>query len=257
MTIQKLVASAVLVALVSLVLNNVAAFTPNWVRQTLDDGRRRSVGLWRACWLPDRARGGPGPGAKPALADEHECEPLSWGSEAAGFQEARGTVKLRHDARLQPGGHRGARGGPAHVRAGPGRPAAAVTRVPVLGGGHGRRVSAGELCPGHRAGDLLQDRLLYQPVLVLLPEHWRLPPGHPGSRCPHLEHSAPQGGLHGTPRHRHPPLPHSPLPPRDGQRLCGVPLLKAPADECPLLTVGLSGDGGLQSLPHCCADGQG
>ncbi|KAM9208447.1 transmembrane protein 204 isoform 2-T2 [Dugong dugon] len=97
MTIQKLVASAVLVALVSLVLNNVAAFTPNWVRQTLDDGRRRSVGLWRACWLPDRARGGPGPGAKPALADEHECEPLSWGSEAAGFQEARGTVKLQFD----------------------------------------------------------------------------------------------------------------------------------------------------------------
>ncbi|XP_027466499.1 transmembrane protein 204 isoform X2 [Zalophus californianus] len=97
MTVQKLVATAVLVALVSLVLNNVAAFTPNWVYQTLEDGRKRSVGLWKSCWLVDRARGGPSPGARPGQADARDCEALGWGSEVAGFQEARGTVKLQFD----------------------------------------------------------------------------------------------------------------------------------------------------------------
>ncbi|XP_048967493.1 transmembrane protein 204 isoform X2 [Canis lupus dingo] len=97
MTVQKLVATAVLVALVSLVLNNVAAFTPNWVYQTLEDGRKRSVGLWKSCWLADRARGGPSPGPRPGQAEARDCEALGWGSEAAGFQEARGTVKLQFD----------------------------------------------------------------------------------------------------------------------------------------------------------------
>uniref|UniRef100_A0A8C9JDM4 Transmembrane protein 204 n=1 Tax=Panthera tigris altaica TaxID=74533 RepID=A0A8C9JDM4_PANTA len=94
MTVQKLVATAVLVALVSLVLNNAAAFTPNWVYQTLEDGRRRSVGLWKSCWLADGSRGGASPRARVGPAD---CEALGWGSEAAGFQEARGTVKLQFD----------------------------------------------------------------------------------------------------------------------------------------------------------------
>lgn len=94
MTVQKLVATAVLVAFISLVLNNAAAFTPNWVYQTLEDGRRRSVGLWRACWLADRTRGGPGARAGP---DTRDCEALGWGSESAGFQESRGTVKLQFD----------------------------------------------------------------------------------------------------------------------------------------------------------------
>lgn len=95
MTVQKLVAMAVLVALVSLILNNAAAFTPNWVYQTLEDGRKRSVGLWRSCWLVDRARGGPSPGTRPGQADTRDCEALGWGSEAAGFQESRGTVKRK------------------------------------------------------------------------------------------------------------------------------------------------------------------
>lgn len=95
MTVQKLVATAVLVALVSLILNNAAAFTPNWVYQTLEDGRKRSVGLWRSCWLVDRARGGPSPGTRPAQVDTRDCEALGWGSEAAGFQESRGTVKRK------------------------------------------------------------------------------------------------------------------------------------------------------------------
>lgn len=95
MTVRKVVATAVLVALVSLVLNNAAAFTPNWVYQTLEDGRRRSVGLWRACWLVERPRGAPGSGARPAPADVRDCETLGWGSDAAGFQESRGTVKRK------------------------------------------------------------------------------------------------------------------------------------------------------------------
>lgn len=95
MTIQKLVATAVLVALISLVLNNAAAFTPNWLYQTLEDGRRRSVGLWRSCWLADRARAVPSPGVRPGPVHARDCEALGWGSEVAGFQEPRGTVKRK------------------------------------------------------------------------------------------------------------------------------------------------------------------
>lgn len=97
MTIRKLVATAVLVALISLVLNNAAAFTPNWLYQTLEDGRRRSVGLWRYCWLADRARAVPSPGVRPGPVHARDCEALGWGSEVAGFQEPRGTVKLQFD----------------------------------------------------------------------------------------------------------------------------------------------------------------
>lgn len=95
MTVQKLVAIAVLVALVSLILNNAAAFTPNWVYQTLEDGRKRSVGLWKSCWLVDRGKGGSSPGARTGQVDTHDCEELGWGSESAGFQESRGTVKRK------------------------------------------------------------------------------------------------------------------------------------------------------------------
>ncbi|XP_015686452.1 transmembrane protein 204-like, partial [Protobothrops mucrosquamatus] len=93
MTVQKLIATAVLVALVSLILNNAAAFTPNWVYQTLEDGRKRSVGLWKMCWLAEKGKGGVGAGAKHGQGVEHECEALGWGSEPAGFQESRNTVK--------------------------------------------------------------------------------------------------------------------------------------------------------------------
>ncbi|XP_038618417.1 transmembrane protein 204 [Tachyglossus aculeatus] len=96
MTVQKLVATAVLVALVSLVLNNAAAFTPNWVYQALEDGRKRSVGLWKSCWLAERGRAVTG-GAGAGHGEERECEALSWGSESAGFQESRSTVKLQFD----------------------------------------------------------------------------------------------------------------------------------------------------------------
>jgi len=95
MTVQKLVATAVLVALVSLILNNAAAFTPNWVYQTLEDGRKRSVGLWKMCWLAEKSRGGASTSARHGQGEERECEALGWGSESAGFQESRSTVKRK------------------------------------------------------------------------------------------------------------------------------------------------------------------
>lgn len=95
MTVQKLVATAVLVALVSLILNNAAAFTPNWVYQTLEDGRKRSVGLWKMCWLAEKGRGGVGTGVRHGQGEERGCEALGWGSEPAGFQESRSTVKRK------------------------------------------------------------------------------------------------------------------------------------------------------------------
>ncbi|XP_020862285.1 transmembrane protein 204 isoform X1 [Phascolarctos cinereus] len=97
MTVQKLVATAVLVALVSLILNNAAAFTPNWVYQTLEDGRKRSVGLWKICWLADKGKAGAGSGTRNGQGEDRECEALSWGSDSAGFQESRSTVKLQFD----------------------------------------------------------------------------------------------------------------------------------------------------------------
>lgn len=95
MTVQKLVATAVLVALVSLILNNAAAFTPNWVYQTLEDGRKRSVGLWKMCWLAEKGREGVGTDARHGQGEERECESLGWGSEPAGFQESRSTVRRK------------------------------------------------------------------------------------------------------------------------------------------------------------------
>lgn len=80
--------------------------------------------------------------------------------------------------------------------------------------------------PGHRAGDVLPHRTLHQPVLVMLPEHRRLSAGHPGRCHAHLERPAPAGGLHGSPRDRHQPIPDRALSPRAGQRLCGVAVLR-------------------------------
>ncbi|MEE6497231.1 hypothetical protein FKM82_002668 [Ascaphus truei] len=90
MGVQKLVAAAVAVALVSLILNNVAAFTPDWVYQTVEEGRKRSVGLWKMCLA---GRGALGAGSRPGQAEDRECHSLGWGSEPAGLQESRSTVK--------------------------------------------------------------------------------------------------------------------------------------------------------------------
>ncbi|XP_026206922.1 transmembrane protein 204 [Anabas testudineus] len=87
MAVQRLVAVAVAVALLSLVLNNVAAFTSSWVLQHLEGGRKRSVGLWKMC--PTGGERGQG--------EQRQCESLVWGSEYAGYQESRSTVKLQFD----------------------------------------------------------------------------------------------------------------------------------------------------------------
>ncbi|XP_069838227.1 transmembrane protein 204 [Dendropsophus ebraccatus] len=91
MGMQRLVAAAVAVALVSLILNNVAAFTPNWVYQTMEEGRKRSVGLWKMCLY------GRGTSTKPGQGDERVCQTIGWGSEPSGLQESRNTVKLQFD----------------------------------------------------------------------------------------------------------------------------------------------------------------
>ncbi|KAG5262366.1 hypothetical protein AALO_G00274390 [Alosa alosa] len=92
MAVQRLVLAAVAVALVSLVLNNTAAWSPSWVLQSLDGGRRRSVGLWRMCPLE-----GSRPDEPEAAGTRGLCQGLSWGADYAGHQESRSTVKLQFD----------------------------------------------------------------------------------------------------------------------------------------------------------------
>ncbi|XP_070708404.1 transmembrane protein 204 [Pempheris klunzingeri] len=97
MAVQRLVVAAVAVALLSLVLNNVAAFTPSWVLQALEDGRKRSVGLWRMCPTGgERGRDDLQAGRR-GQGTQRQCEGLGWGSEYAGYQESRSTVKLQFD----------------------------------------------------------------------------------------------------------------------------------------------------------------
>lgn len=95
MAVQRLVAAAVAVALLSLVLNNVAAFTPSWVLQALEDGRKRSVGLWKMCPTGgERGRDDDQDGRR-VQGTQRQCVGLGWGSEYAGYQESRSTVKCK------------------------------------------------------------------------------------------------------------------------------------------------------------------
>lgn len=93
--VQRLVAAAVMVALLSLVLNNVAAFTPSWVLQALEDGRKRSVGLWRMCPSGGERGRDDLQAASKVQGTHKQCESLGWGSEYAGYQESRSTVKCK------------------------------------------------------------------------------------------------------------------------------------------------------------------
>ncbi|XP_043945228.1 transmembrane protein 204 [Protopterus annectens] len=93
MTVQKLVGAAVVLAFISLILNNTAAFTHNWLYQTLEDGRKRTIGLWKMCWVTEKARGF----SATQRGTEKECETQSWGSEYSGLQEFRHTSKLQFD----------------------------------------------------------------------------------------------------------------------------------------------------------------
>lgn len=95
MAVQRLVAAAVAVALLSLVLNNVAAFTPSWVLQALEDGRKRSVGLWKMCPAGGERTRDELPTGRKVQGPHRHCESLGWGSEYAGYQESRSTVKCK------------------------------------------------------------------------------------------------------------------------------------------------------------------
>lgn len=98
MAIQRLVLAAAAVALLSLVLNNTAAWSSSWVLQTLDGGRRRSVGLWRMCPLDSGKgadEGGMMGGPSDAGTKSGLCQGLSWGADYAGYQESRSTVKRK------------------------------------------------------------------------------------------------------------------------------------------------------------------
>ncbi|XP_036437270.1 transmembrane protein 204 [Colossoma macropomum] len=93
MAVGRLVLVAVAVALASLLLNVTAALGSGWVLQTLDDGRKRSVGLWRVC---NHANNGDGD-TQAQMRPHTPCHALGWGSDFAGYQESRSTVKLQFD----------------------------------------------------------------------------------------------------------------------------------------------------------------
>ena len=78
---------------------------------------------------------------------------------------------------------------------------------------------------GHRAGDVLPDRPVHAPVLLVLPEHRRLLAGDAGGRRAHLEHSAAARGLPRAPHRLHQPVARVSLGPAPRQRLRGVALL--------------------------------
>ncbi|TRY92912.1 hypothetical protein DNTS_005723 [Danionella cerebrum] len=107
MAVHRLVALAAVVALVSLVLNCISTFSSSWVIQVFEDGRRRNVGLWRVCTHEDTHKDAAACQKRGiwGVCDHEDtnsqeppaCQRLSWGSELAGFQESRSTVKLQFD----------------------------------------------------------------------------------------------------------------------------------------------------------------
>lgn len=93
MAVGRLVLVAVAVALASLLLNATAALGSGWVLQALEDGRKRSVGLWRVCVHSNDAD----VGTQAQLRPHTPCQTLGWGADLAGYQESRSTVKLQFD----------------------------------------------------------------------------------------------------------------------------------------------------------------
>ncbi|XP_027013505.1 transmembrane protein 204 [Tachysurus fulvidraco] len=88
MAVGRLVLVSVAVALVSLVLNVVAALGSGWALQVLEDGRKRSVGLWKMCTHDTETH---------TLATATPCLWLTWGADHSGYLESRNTVKLQFD----------------------------------------------------------------------------------------------------------------------------------------------------------------
>ncbi len=80
-------------------------------------------------------------------------------------------------------------------------------------------------CAGDWTCDLLQDRALHTPVLLLLLGHSCLPAGHDGCGHAHLEHFTSPWWLPRTSSYNHQSLTGIAFPPTSRQRLCGVALL--------------------------------
>ncbi|XP_076827045.1 transmembrane protein 204 [Brachyhypopomus gauderio] len=93
MAVGRLLLLAAGAALLSLLLNVTAALSSGWVLQALEDGRKRSVGLWTVCLHDD----GDDNGAHARPQADTPCQRLGWGADLAGYQESRSTVKLQFD----------------------------------------------------------------------------------------------------------------------------------------------------------------
>lgn len=81
-------------------------------------------------------------------------------------------------------------------------------------------------CAGNWTRDLLPDRALHTPVLLLLCGHSGLPSGHTGRSHANLEHSTPAWWLPGSSSYNHQSLARVTFSPTPQQRLRGVSMLK-------------------------------
>ncbi|XP_062847170.1 transmembrane protein 204 [Trichomycterus rosablanca] len=97
MAVGRLVLVAVGIALMSLLLNAAAAFSSGWVLQVLEDGRRRTVGLWRVCGYDAETNLQTHGQVTASTAAQAPCQTVGWGADLAGYQESRSTVKLQFD----------------------------------------------------------------------------------------------------------------------------------------------------------------
>lgn len=80
-------------------------------------------------------------------------------------------------------------------------------------------------CAGNWTRDLLQDRALHTPVILLLLGHSSMPAGHDGRGHAHLEHFTSPRWLPYTSSYNHQPLIGIAFPPASRQWLRGVTLL--------------------------------
>lgn len=127
---------------------------------------------------------------------------------------------------MQPDGNGGPDSWSAYLPTWPDGAALHHTRVPVVGRGHRCTLPTSQFRAGDWTGDLLQDRALHTPILLLLLGHSCLLAGHIGCSHAHLEHFTPPRWLPRTSSYNHQPLTGVTFPPRSGQRLRGVTLLR-------------------------------
>uniref|UniRef100_A0A8C2XR20 Transmembrane protein 204 n=1 Tax=Cyclopterus lumpus TaxID=8103 RepID=A0A8C2XR20_CYCLU len=122
----------------------------------------------------------------------HRGSAKAWdgGSDYAGYQESRSTVRLQFDMMRACNlmATVALTAGQLIFLLGLMELALHHTGVPVVGGGHCCTLPASQFRAGDWTCDLLQDRALHTPVLLLLLRHSCLPAGHDGCGHAHLEH---------------------------------------------------------------------